>query len=554
MANTKLENELNLDQWALYIRREDALKWGVWGLIGGLIGAVIVNLIARLGPLLTWWPRLGWSIGLPALGALGGVLMAYVRPRKPIEVARIGDQRLNLRARMATALEIDAGRIPTSADIAARQRADAIRAVQAADPKAAFRLVFPRRPALIAAILLALLVVGFIVPNPQEAVIAQKRAEQTVIEKQIERLEQLKKEIEANPNLSPESKETLIKEIDQTIQDLEQGKLSREEAVARLSQTEETLKALLDPNTSAEQAALAEAGRQAAQSEATQPIGKALEQGNYQQAAQEMEALGRSLSEMSPEELTALAGRLEAMAAAVEATDPELAQALRDAAAALRRGDVAAAQQAFRRVAELTGQAGQKIAAQQATQQALGQIQEGRREIAQTGGENQMGGTQGQGNQGSAQGNQGGAQGNQGGTQGNGQGADGAGQGTGGGSGHGDSNQDGGQGTPQVSDGPAMPNSPGDPGEKPYDPIYAPERLGKGDGGELVTVPGNEDEQGQPVGEVTGDPQAGQALVPYDQVYTDYQAQAASALENSYIPRGMKDYVREYFSAIEPRK
>lgn len=542
--NRNLQNELKLGTLALYIRRENALKWGVWGLAGGLAAAALINLLARLFPLLTWWPRLALSLGLPALGALGALLAAYLYPWPPAAVARVGDARLDLRARLATALEIDAGQIPAAPDLAARQRADAVQAAQSADPKTTFKLVFPQRPALIAAILLVALIVGLAMPNPQEKVIAQNLAEQAVIEKQIERLEQVKKEIEANPNLNADDKETLLKEIDETIRDLEKGNLSKEEAIARLSETEETLKELLDPDAQAAQAALDEAGRQAALDENTQPVGEALAQGDYQGAAEALETLGEKLPQMSAEELTSLAERLEAMAAAVEATNPELAQALRDAAAALRQGDIAAAQEALQRAAALTKQAGQEIAAQQATQQTLGQVQEGRREIAQSGEGNQGTGDQGQGNQdqnGQGQGQQG--QGNQG--------KNGQGQGTGDGSGTGDSNgQPGSGGDPT---GPIDPNAPGKPGEKEYDPVYAPERLGEGEGGDLIKVPGTGDDNGPPTGEVDGGPHdPGQALVPYDQVYTDYQAQAASALENSYIPRGIKDYVRDYFSAIEP--
>ena len=60
-------------------------------------------------------------------------------------------------------------------------------------------------------------------------------------------------------------------------------------------------------------------------------------------------------------------------------------------------------------------------------------------------------------------------------------------------------------------------------------------------------------EGGPDSGEVEGGPPGdGEALVPYDQVYADYQAQAASALEDSYIPRSVKAYVRAYFSALDP--
>lgn len=530
--------DLNLDTFALYIRREAALQWAAWGLVGGLGAAALVNLAAWLFPLLAWLPRLALSLGLPAMATLSAFLAAYLFPRQPMRIARESDARLSLLARLATALEIQEGRLAVPDDLAARQRADAVSAARQADPRQAFVLRFPRRQAWIAAILLALIVAGFAFRNPQETRMAQKQAEQEVIQKQIDRLEQVRQEIAANPNLREEDKQTLLKEIDDTIQDLQEGNLSKEQALARLSETEGRLKELLkelpDEDVQVQAAALDQAGQQALQDPATQEVGQALQQGDYPGAAQAFEELGENLDQMPAQEQTALAERLEAMADAVQSTHPELAQALRDAATALRQGDTQAAQEALQRAAELTEQAGEQLAAetaaQEATEQALGQIQEGKEQIAQSG--------QGEGQQG-----QGGGQ----------QGQQEQGQGTGSGSGHGDSNgQQGGQGTPAVPQGQIGSNQPGDGGQKPYDPIYAPERLGEGEGGTQVTIP-REGEDGPPTGEGEGGPhEEGQALVPYDQVYTDYQAQAASALENSYIPRGMKDYVRAYFSSLEP--
>jgi hypothetical protein len=69
-----------------------------------------------------------------------------------------------------------------------------------------------------------------------------------------------------------------------------------------------------------------------------------------------------------------------------------------------------------------------------------------------------------------------------------------------------------------------------------------------------VDIPG-EGQGGPATGEGEGGPrEGGEALVPYNEIYTDYQAQAASALENSYIPRGLKDYVRAYFGALDPER
>ena len=86
----------------------------------------------------------------------------------------------------------------------------------------------------------------------------------------------------------------------------------------------------------------------------------------------------------------------------------------------------------------------------------------------------------------------------------------------------------------------------------PYDSVYAPQRIGEEGGGEDVTLP-SDGEGGGDYGDVDGgEHPTGEALVPYNEVYASYYDVAAGALEGSYIPLGMKQYVREYFSALEP--
>ncbi len=41
-------------------------------------------------------------------------------------------------------------------------------------------------------------------------------------------------------------------------------------------------------------------------------------------------------------------------------------------------------------------------------------------------------------------------------------------------------------------------------------------------------------------------------LVPYDQVYQKYAEIAGQTMERSYIPSGLQDFVKEYFSGLEP--
>lgn len=86
----------------------------------------------------------------------------------------------------------------------------------------------------------------------------------------------------------------------------------------------------------------------------------------------------------------------------------------------------------------------------------------------------------------------------------------------------------------------------------PYDEVYVPYRFDEEGGGINV---GREDagDEGVPVDNVPiPAPQDGSANVPYREVYAEYAEQAGVALEGSYIPLGMKQYVRDYFSSLEP--
>jgi len=42
------------------------------------------------------------------------------------------------------------------------------------------------------------------------------------------------------------------------------------------------------------------------------------------------------------------------------------------------------------------------------------------------------------------------------------------------------------------------------------------------------------------------------AQVGYSSVYADYQEKATQSLQNSYIPSGLKDLVKDYFSSLAP--
>ena len=43
-----------------------------------------------------------------------------------------------------------------------------------------------------------------------------------------------------------------------------------------------------------------------------------------------------------------------------------------------------------------------------------------------------------------------------------------------------------------------------------------------------------------------------ESLVPYEEVYSDYRRAAYIALEEEYIPLGLREYVKDYFTSLEP--
>jgi hypothetical protein len=83
---------------------------------------------------------------------------------------------------------------------------------------------------------------------------------------------------------------------------------------------------------------------------------------------------------------------------------------------------------------------------------------------------------------------------------------------------------------------------PYDPSNQPGDPDFIQGQQGQ-DGQTEV-------QQGQSELPGANNP----SLVPYQQVLPEYQQAAGEALDQSAIPPHLKDYVREYFSELEPRR
>ncbi len=522
---TTLHSQLN--RWGLRLRLVESLSWGPWGAAAGLGAGLLLAVAARLTPLLTARTLAGLTGLFTFVGAAVGLAVAWLRPRPLYKRARIFDRRFGLAERLTTAVEIGSGRLRTTPTMAAAQLADTLVAAAHVDTGERLPLRASHRALLVFSVLAAALALSLWLPNPQEGVLLRRAAVRAAVEEQIEKLEATREEVAQTKGLSEAEREMLLQALEKAIAALDEGRATPEEALAALSEAEQALAQWQDPGAVGVRAGLERAAEGMSDSELTRDIAEALAGGDYQAAAKALASYGSTEGEpLTREEELELARELVEAAEALAESDPALAEQLAQAAEAIERGDIAQARAEIREAAQQMAASGQRVQRQEAVEGALAQLQEGREQIARAGATAQrMGqspGRSGRGEQISqGQGQQGGQASGQ-------------------------------QGSQQPGSGQqAQPGHHEDAGSgAPYDEVYVPYRL---DGEGAAVDIGREGSEGVPVGEAPlPAPEGGHAAVPYRRVYADYAAQAGTALEGSYIPLGLKQYVRDYFSSLEP--
>ncbi len=540
-----LFNELTnyLRQWNGRRRLRDGLLWLPRGVLVGLLLAVVVATAARLRPLLTGQEVMWAAIGLTLVGMVAALILLFWQRRDLWQQAQFADTQFALNERTTTAVEIHNGTIQTTPVLAEQQLNDTVTAVQQVDSKTQLPLRLNQQDWLIILIAIALLAVAILLPNAQEAILQEQRELKQAIEDQAAELEALAQEIQENPDLTAEQREDLLEPVESAIEGLNEGNLSQEEAVAVLSEAEADLRELAaDNNNEALRQQLESAGEPLANNETTQALGEAMQNGNLTQMGQEMALLADTLPSLSEEELAQLADDLAETAAALQGTDTELAQELAQAAEALRNGDIAAAQQALREAAATSQQRAQETAAAQQADAAANTLNQSRESVAQSG---QTSNQQAEGNQ-TGQGQEG-QQGQTGQGQGNQQGQ-GQPLGQGEGQGPGANMEGGGENSGQIG-------GPGEGGGH-TDNVYVPPLREFDEEGIEIELPAecaaNPADCGGLLSEAPTEFDEESSIVPYQQVFGDYRDAANEALQDDYIPLGLKGYVREYFTSLEP--
>lgn len=603
-------------QWDRRLRLQQSVLWLPRALLPGLGIGIVLAIVSRLRPLLLAEQIAAATLALLFVGLLVGNLVIWLRRRSTVAAARRFDVLLNLDERTSTALELLEGRIHAADELVALQVEDARLQARAAHAREHLPLRSDRRDWAIVIVLAVILAVLLLLPNPQADVIAQNTQQAAALNEAVETLRQITENVASDSTLRDPEREQLLEVLQTSTNTLRQDNISPEEAFAALSEAQAALQDQsneLNRRAGSAQSAL-DAAANALRNLPSETNGETNsedtettqgDQQNGQQpqnASDSLQNLAQNASSLNTEQQQQAAQQLNQAAQALQNSNPQAAQALQQAAQAMQNGDTQTAQQQAQQAAQSMQQQGQQAARQQqsaqqmsqqaqnaqqaaqqvsqAAQQQNGQNQQGQQQNQQSQsqqsqqnsqqqasengqqqsgqqpGQNQPGqqsGQQGEGEQAQAQGQQGqeGQQSLPGEQPGQQSGSQMSGAAMQSGSGDSPSTDSQQQGTSQGAP-PGQNNNPDGQGERDYEPIYAPNRINAPDSGEN-NIQLEPDSSDAPVreGNFTENPN-GSASVPYNQVYSNYQNAANQALDSGYVPLGLRDVVRDYFTSLEP--
>ncbi|MDQ3044722.1 MAG: hypothetical protein M3R06_06160, partial [Chloroflexota bacterium] len=534
----------------LRLRRDRAIACAIFGTGLGLVAAISLAVLSRLTPLALPNELARWSVISGISGCTFGAVAGFVWPAPIGFVARRADQACNLRERLSTALELS--RDASSSTLGGQQVADTDRVASGLRSIPRLGPQIARRELGILAGLLVFLVVGIWAPNPRSADLRERRASAAEVEAAKDEILALRMSVLELPDLDEESRAALDTRLADLAERLDPGDLTQTEAQAEIAAAEEDIKRLEDSSVPERVRALQRSAPELQTSGATADIGNALAAGDISAAAEALAELGESAKMLSPEEQQALAARLAEMAALQSEPNPEIATALEAAAASLAAGDTTSAAAALAQAGAATQSLASSAAAGEAAAAAAAGLNNVRQQLAssQSGASAAASGTPGSGQAGQA------GQPGQGNLAGSGTGA-GAGSGAGAGAGTG-----GGAGAAQPpnqqttaggtsSNNQLRQGETGQTGTRDRESVYAPAEFNASQG-DPDFIAGREQSTEQQSGARPGQGVVTAAAVPYDEVYGTYAREAGRDIEQGAVPPALRNYVRDYFSALEP--
>ena len=531
--------------WRRRLKLSLAASWGLRGAGAGLAGGLVVSLAAFYARTLV--PEA--YLRLLALGAVLGAglaaALALAWPRSSLSTAIDLDQRLGLRERLSTAVELRRRGWPGA--LARSQLEDTLQTCARATAEGAFAVRITRRAALMGVLLLLFALLPLWLVRPVFEAAERQAAIDVAMEQERARVGALQVEVSQIEPLDPDRREAVLRPLQTAEERLGQAR-TIEQALATLGEGEGQLRELATEQATALADSLRAAGERLSQDPDRDlaALGAQLARGEFQEAAETLQQM--DLRPATAAQAEAQARQLDAAAEMLRSSEPQLAEALRDAAASLQTGDSAAAQQSLNQAAQALGESSQQILQAQVAGQAAGELAAAQARLLQAAesqaiaGDGAQGGVSGAGN-----GDTGGSDAEAGM-----EAASSSGQGAGGGAGRGEGSAEIGQGAVSGSDPIAQGNAPGDGGERPYQPLQPSARLGGN--AALPLSLGSSGQAGELIlgmsGLAPGTPE--EARVPYTDVYRRYEASARLAIDSLQPPPHLEALVREYFSSLAP--
>ncbi len=527
--------------WSIRARWQRGLRWVFPGLACGLGISLALAIAARLAPLISL-PRLfAISILAASCGALVALALPWVRGarRSTLSWAREFDHRLGLKERLSTALEAQDGTLNVRNDgIRRLQLSDALDRARGVDAARALPLRVSRRDGAIAALIGLGLALALALPNPQQTVLAEREQFHGAARAEAAKIAEVEKAIENSPFLSETQKQSALDALDQARRSLEDPNATPEQALAALNEAQARLDALQNDANPAAREDLRRAGQTMTPDELTRQMAESLAQGDFQKAAEQMRQLtsknGQALSEAEQQRV---ANQLDEMAREVQSSDPQLSSQLRQAAQDLRQGKAEAAQQQLSQAANSLDRSSQAQASENALESAEQSAADARQRVAEAADRSANGDPS---RQGQASGSEGSPT-DQPGQQGE------PGQGQGG-------TPTEAQGGQPGSSGPGDSITPGHSEDTGTDnSVYAPgTRLNPT--GSNVVLPESQSRTSPNPNSNPRQALPGNSIVPYQQVYREYAKTADQALQASDVPAALRDYIRDYFSSLDPKR
>ncbi|MFN0072740.1 MAG: hypothetical protein ACKVVP_14750 [Chloroflexota bacterium] len=499
------------------IKLQSAVIWFFRGAALGLLADCLLLVVMRMTPL---GLQLSWLVLPPAALGVLGLITAFIWPIPIEQVARRADTRLGLKERLITAIELQ--RTREAHPLAGLQLHDAVEHVRQIEALDAFPVRLPVRELQMIGVLGVIAALLVAAPNPMERTVREREQIQQAVRQEAERLNRLADQVAASNLDDP------VEELSQLEQELREGSRllnerssSGEEAMAALASIEQKILGSQGGGGDELDDALSSLAGSLALDPNTRQLATALARGDYKQSAEELKKLAERVPEMSAADRSRLARSMRTAGNRASRSNPALGRSLAQGGDALEdpNGDPSSA---LGDAANQLGAASGQLRASGQRDRALSQIQQSRSAVSralQAARGRQTPGLQSPGQRG----------------------AEGQASDLGGSGGEFDDEMGG--------DRPGGSNAgtgPGSRTETVYDPLFS--------SGREDFIPGGD---GFDPGEVYAgssldDAYRNDAQVGYSSVYANYQEKATQSLQNSYIPAGLKDLVKDYFSSLAP--